>query len=499
MSEVTNDIELLPAHATLGASSSERWMACPGSVRMSEGRPEYPSIYKQEGTAAHEIAARALKTGRDPSLWVGTVVEVEDAGETFEIEITDEMAEAAAVFVDYVNGVVSRLRDRGAEVELYIETRIDLSRLNPPALMYGRADAGIVARLKGQTAIEVADFKYGQGKVVEVDDNSQGQYYALGFTIATRVKGDIYKVTIVQPRAPHRDGVIRSEKFTWGRLVAFKKELFTAAEVTLDPNAPLVFGDHCKFCPALAVCPAQRAMVEEVAQAEFSTLPVLAKKETTPLLPAPAELTKEQLVEVMEKGHLITSWVSAVHAHVKTLTEGGEDLGYKLVPKRGTRRWLDEPVTEEWLTQHLGDETFTRKLKSPAQAEAALKEIAMKLPEAMWHKVSSGTNLAPNDDPREAVAPPLKADDEFAEYLPLVEGEYVPDIKNAVGEITDGIDVPKWAATCHRDDLPDLEIMAVNETDARREVRTRWGVKRLPNNTTVHLVLPLPYIVATLT
>lgn len=474
-------MKVLPQHATLGASSSERWMACPGSVRMEEGKPDTPSIYKQEGTAAHEIAARALTTGRDPDLWVGSVVEVQDGEEWFEVEITDEMAEAAQVFVDYVREVQ---KGRG-ERELFVETRIDLSRLNPPAPMYGTADAAVVVRAGDKAAIEVIDFKYGQGKVVEVTDNSQARYYALGFTVATNVKADLYKVTIVQPRAPHEDGVIRSEKFGWDDLVAFKKELFEAGERTLDPDAPLVVGDHCKFCKAKPVCPEQRKLAEATAQAEFSALPVVAAGDKAPALPEPSELSIEDLMEVMEKGHLITSWISSVYEHVKTLTESGMDLGYKLVPKRGMRRWLDEDATAEWLEQHIGDEAYKKKLRSPAQAEAALKQIGMKLPEEMWHKVSSGTNLVPNDDPREAVPPPLAADDEFADFLPLVEEGYVPDTKNAAVEIADGLDEPVWAVSCHRDDLPDLEVRAVNETDARREARARWGVGRLPNNTTV--------------
>jgi len=172
-----------PAHATLGASSSERWINCAGSVRLSEGKEDRPSVYKQEGSAAHEVAARALTTGRDPALWLGALIEVTDGDEKFMVEVTEEMTEAADVFVNYVRSVMAKPGER----ELFVETRIDLSKLNPPAPMYGRADAGIVVRVQGKTAIEVVDFKYGQGKVVEVKGNSQGRYYALGFTVAAEV------------------------------------------------------------------------------------------------------------------------------------------------------------------------------------------------------------------------------------------------------------------------------------------------------------------------
>ena len=38
-------------HAILGASSSHRWLACPGSIRLSAGMPGTSSVYADEGTA----------------------------------------------------------------------------------------------------------------------------------------------------------------------------------------------------------------------------------------------------------------------------------------------------------------------------------------------------------------------------------------------------------------------------------------------------------------
>ena len=41
-------------HSKLGASASDRWMNCPGSIRASEGVPNAESAYALEGTVAHE-------------------------------------------------------------------------------------------------------------------------------------------------------------------------------------------------------------------------------------------------------------------------------------------------------------------------------------------------------------------------------------------------------------------------------------------------------------
>ena len=43
------------AHALLGASSSERWLACSPSARMCEDIPETESPYAAEGTLENEI------------------------------------------------------------------------------------------------------------------------------------------------------------------------------------------------------------------------------------------------------------------------------------------------------------------------------------------------------------------------------------------------------------------------------------------------------------
>jgi len=56
------------AHARLSPSSAERWMTCPGSVKLAEGIEDTGSSYAAEGTAAHEMAERILKGAHGESL-----------------------------------------------------------------------------------------------------------------------------------------------------------------------------------------------------------------------------------------------------------------------------------------------------------------------------------------------------------------------------------------------------------------------------------------------
>src|SRR6202142_1835353 len=59
----------LPLHSPLGASSAERWMACPGSTALvaslgptdDQDDPEY----RRRGILAHELASRCLTANTD--------------------------------------------------------------------------------------------------------------------------------------------------------------------------------------------------------------------------------------------------------------------------------------------------------------------------------------------------------------------------------------------------------------------------------------------------
>ena len=76
--------------------------------------------------------------------------------------------------------------------------------------------------------------------------------------------------------------------------------------------------------------------------------------------------------------------------------------GWKLVPKRATRRWRDEDAAPARL-QALGlpeDELIARKLKSPAQVEKLLGSRRKREIADLVVAESGGTTLAPARDPR---------------------------------------------------------------------------------------------------
>lgn len=385
-------------HAVKGASSSHRWLACPGSIRMSEGCPKTTSIYAQEGTAAHTLAEMCLRNGKTAAHRIGTIITNRDGSVH---TVTEEMAEAVQQYVDLVH---AEYEAAGKGAVLLYEQKFKLDWLYPG--LFGTNDA-MVGEPFG--TLRVYDYKHGAGVAVDAEDNTQAMYYGLG-AIKDKASAGAYEdieLIIVQPRAHHKDGPVRRHKISVDELLKWGREvLLPGAKATEDPNAPLAAGGHCRFCPALAICPEQKKNAVAVAQTVFAPVP------TAP--PAPEALTYAELKEILDASDMVKAWLNACRAHVRNLLETGvakaEDLGYKLIAGRASRKWSDEKKAEEWLTAMLEDEAYVpKKLVSPAQAEKVLKGKDAK--KAIKEMVSEtrGTQLAPLSDSREAVQPAIAA------------------------------------------------------------------------------------------
>jgi uncharacterized protein DUF2800 len=373
-------------HSELGASVASRWMACPGSVQLARTVPTPPSTsYAEEGTRAHTLAELTLAKGVSADFFVGMTLH---GG-----EVTDEMAEFVQVYLDHC-GELYAIAD-----DVWVERRFSLAALNPPGPMFGTAD--FVAYKRATRTLYVCDLKYGQGVVVEAKGNKQLRYYALGALLSLGpIEYPIDKIvmSIVQPRAAHVDGPIRSDEITYDDLVAFAIELMQAAHATLVPDAPLNPGSHCRFCPASGVCPAQRDHALSVAQAEFSV------EEWAP--PAPDTVPLAELVEMLPKFRILEDWMAACRALVVGRLERGEDVpGMKLVAKRPSRKFTDEAAVIAALEAlgWQGDDYYVQKIKSPAQIEKLLgKPDFRQFVEQFVIKESSGYKLAPASDPAPA-------------------------------------------------------------------------------------------------
>lgn len=370
-------------HCELSPSSSKRWMACPGSIRMSRGAERVTTIHAAEGTAAHELGERCITLGTKASDYVGT--------EIHGFTVSDEMAEAVQVYVDHCNEI------KDISERWWVEQQISLASLNPPANMWGTADFVAVGSPSyvGRT-LYVSDLKFGKGVVVETEGNTQLLYYGLGAYVTSTYRKEISRVevSIIQPRAPHVGGPVRSVTYTVDDLVDFAGEILQAADRAMAEDAPLVAGPHCRWCPAEANCPAQMKAMQELARIEFAN----------PLrrAPEPHQLTEEQLRTVLARKNEITSWLASVEQYSLNRLKGGSPIdGFKLVETRPRRVWAkdeQEIAAELRRRKVLVRDMYARGLKSPRQIEIA---TGLDL-DNLTIKFSSGVTIAPATDPRPA-------------------------------------------------------------------------------------------------
>lgn len=364
-----------PTHSPTGASSMYRWEACPGSVALCSTLPPAPSsVYAEEGTRAHEIAATMLKEG---AAFVGA---------------SQEMTEAVNTYVNVCNGYFTPEHQKlGAQ--RWIEQHLDASASIPG--MYGTVDCLIYwPWLK---KLIVIDFKYGSGVYVGAKENTQLLYYAVAACLALSLVVDSVEVVIVQPRLTSRDdeGIRRWEGGA-DELNLFNHRVVGAIERTREPNAPLSAGDHCRFCPAAAVCPKLNEARDLALLSDFSK-PLVPEKTYTP----------ETIKKALDSLDALKAYIKAVDELAYRELEAGREIpGYKLVAKRPTRKINDADRVVEILLAN-GYTTAqiypTPELKSPAQLEKTIKKQHKPLLEPYIVSESSGHVVVPESDPRPAI------------------------------------------------------------------------------------------------
>lgn len=220
-------------HARFSASSSHRWMRCPGSVRLTEGIESADSEWSAEGSFLHEVAAELLLDWPQQH------------------QLTEEQQD---VVDQYVN-LVRAEREGGM---LFVETKF---RLPFHREMWGTADA-VVVRDKH---LKVFDFKAGRGVGVFPDYrgkiNPQLGFYALGAMAAlNRRDWDTIEVIIVQPRF----GGVKRRATTVQELDDLGLELVDAAKKADRKRPPFAAGNWCKFCLAKGFCATLRQDVFEI-------------------------------------------------------------------------------------------------------------------------------------------------------------------------------------------------------------------------------------------
>lgn len=308
------------AHAMLGASSSHRWLNCTPSAMAESVYPDSESDFAREGTLAHALAAKRLKTHFGRS----TKDEETEIAELSERYLTGEMEEHVEGYCNFVLQRYREARERarrthGCEPEIRIEARLDYSDWVEDG--FGTGDALII----GGGMMEIIDLKYGKGVEVNAENNTQMMLYALGAGAAYDYAFDIsvVRMTIYQPRIGNLSSweIPADELTRWAR-----EELTPLAMLAAKGKGARQSGEWCRFCRAKGDCP--RLAADSLALFELNS--------------DANGIEIHHLPRILAQLDIMKVWVNAVEERALARALGGERIkGYKLVEGRSVRKITD--------------------------------------------------------------------------------------------------------------------------------------------------------------
>ena len=348
-------------HSLVGGSTAKIVMNCHGSLKLREKMPTQPeNEYMARGTLCHKAVEMALGGMNARSVKYNG------------LEMTDDLYE------DKIEVALKLLEqvDPDNVMEFDLEQRVEIT----PEI-FGTTD--LVGRLDNRLVI--LDWKFGDGVMVSAEENEQGLFYAAGVMKTPSLKWaweGVTEVEIVIIQPP----LISRWVTTVERVKEFELDLLKAMKAAQSPDATFKHGEHCRFCSAKPICPVMTGAVDRALKTKIDGLDAAT------------------IAAYLKNADLLEDWIKDLRALAFQMIDTGATLpGWKLVAKRGTRKWIS-PVDAAVVLRQLGiDPMAPAEILSPAQAEKALKKVKQELPDDLVKSESSGNTLAPEDDPRPPV------------------------------------------------------------------------------------------------
>lgn len=389
-------------HAVLSPSSAERWVTCPGSVRLikqaeADGLAvDRDSVYAAEGTLAHTVAE--IKAGLAYGLLPPKAAEVRLDAARREAEAHDwdfeEMVLHAASYV----ALIDSLTEGRENPQLLTEQRVQTGITG----CWGTADASIIG-LDG--ILDVIDYKYGVGVIVEAVENPQAMLYGLGVMdmIAYLDDIEVVRLTIHQPRAKTGDPVS-----TW---VVSARDLREWREAVARPSAALALSDDgflqpsekgCRWCPVAGTC---KARMEFVTKRAFGS---------------PDLMTPEEIAEQLDEVDHITDWAKALKdTALKLSYERGVEIPRWKVGRAAGRRAvadMDRLVTRLRRAGFGSRQTTKKALLTLGELEKLVggRKVLDDLAGDAITKGQGSLSLIPADDPRDGLTSTQEASEVFS-------------------------------------------------------------------------------------
>lgn len=360
-------------HAVLSASSSHRWINCPPSAKLCEMYEDKESDYAVEGTEAHALCECKLKKALNMS--------AENPLPTL-TRYDEEMEECANGYAQYALEALEMTKQTCKDPIVLIEQKLDFSKYVEGG--FGTGDCVIVA----DKTLHIIDFKYGQGVLVEASENPQMMLYALG---ALELFDGIYdiqsvKMTIYQPRRENisESSLRKDELLKWAEEV-----LKPAAKTAYTGGGEFACGEWCRFCKAKYECRKRAEYNLDIAKMDFRRPPLLED---------------DEIETVLFKLDELLSWASDIKDYALQAALGGKEWkGWKLVEGRSNRRYTDENLAAQKVTE-AGFDPFEHKVMGITAMEKTLGKTKFnELLGGLIEKPQGKPALVPDSDKRPAI------------------------------------------------------------------------------------------------
>jgi hypothetical protein len=403
----------MSGHALFAPSAAARWVRCPGSVALCNGLPDESSTFAEEGSVAHELAARVFSYHVYPAAhWLNEQIQLTEGGKWW--TFTQEMCDYVQMYVDNVRACAKETNSIilcEHRVSLYATLGISEQGGTPDAILYSMAD---------QT-VGIKDLKYGRGERVEASYDGEPNYqlalYALGaIESITSLLGPVKRIrlSIVQPRLDH----ISEHEISYDELMAFGVRARTAAQAAMDalctdpkpylsPSAAA-----CRWCKVKASCPAILAATEAEVASEFGVTKPIEIGKTLGERYAALPLIRQYILAVEEATFAAVS--SGQHVI------GSDGLPMKLVAGTpGHRKWGNQQLAGEVLMGMIGPAAYEpAEVISPAAADKLINK-GKKQKTVMWDEAVKPLIKQPPGKPTLALG-----SDERPEYTAAAAEEF---------------------------------------------------------------------------
>lgn len=429
--------------AIVGGSSASRILGCPGSVDLLAKIPESvlneSSSYADEGTGLHEIMAYLVENDVDINT-IMTDPKVDELWATYNLHLDrmyDAVVPAYKSFLAYLDTLYESDDD---EVRIRVESRVEMPGIEGA---FGTCD--VLIRAPKKTV--VWDWKFGQGVPVSasyhdgnpsVEDrvyygNDQLMFYAraamhsypdyfTGAEDGDSIPGKV-ELVICQPRILEEE--LSTYETNCSDLEGFRLDLLDAVEEAQSGKGQLKKGSYCRFAKCKTICPLHLNGATAMANvgSQLAKLQLLQSADGKRIVDGQFDLGNGMvtrgldyptaLAAMLDLAEVLEPYINEARAQAHSFMEaGGTVANWKLVPKRaGWDSWLERDEVDSFLSRRKLSVEERRKPWEPITPAVARKLLKSKgdekgvklLEKYVKPGVSSGTTIAPSDDPREAV------------------------------------------------------------------------------------------------